>query len=232
MFSWRGAFMDGGVQPTRVRAVPQIRPRPRVQRLSKRVFDFAAALAGLVFLSPVLVVIAALVRLQDGGPAIFAHKRIGRDGVTFRCLKFRTMVTDADRRLRSLLMSDSAAAAEWLRDQKLRRDPRVTKLGRFLRKSSLDELPQLINILRGEMSVVGPRPIIAEEIPRYGELFDHYAAVNPGLTGPWQISGRNDVTYDERVALDAQYAAEWTVFGDIRIAFLTVPAVIFASGAS
>ena len=206
--------------------------RSRAQRAAKRTYDITAALAGLVFLSPAMVIVALFVKLQDGGPVLFAHRRIGKNGAAFKCYKFRSMVLDADKRLVALLASDPDAAEEWARDQKLRNDPRVTPLGRFLRKSSLDELPQLFNILKGDMSVVGPRPIVADEIVRYGAHFEAYKSVTPGITGPWQVSGRNDVTYDERVEMDAEYAANWTVAGDIWITLKTVPSVLFSRGAS
>lgn len=206
--------------------------RSRAQQAAKRVYDIAVAVAGLAFLSPALITVALLVRLGDGGPVLFAHRRIGKNGASFKCYKFRSMVLDADKRLEVLLASDPDAADEWARDQKLRNDPRVTPLGRFLRKSSLDELPQLFNILRGDMSVVGPRPIVADEIVRYGAHFEAYKSVTPGVTGLWQVSGRNDVTYDERVEMDAEYAATWTVAGDIWITLKTVPAVLLSRGAS
>ncbi|WBQ14333.1 sugar transferase [Hyphomonadaceae bacterium BL14] len=179
-----------------------------------------------------MLAISLAIRLHDGGPAVFAHTRIGKGGRWFKCLKFRTMVVDAEQRLSDLLNTDPEAAAEWAKDQKLSRDPRITALGRFLRKSSLDELPQLINILKGEMSVVGPRPIVAEEVVRYADLFEAYTSVKPGVTGLWQVSGRNDVPYEARVRLDAHYAAHWTVLGDIWIILKTVPAVVLSRGAS
>ncbi|MGY6627963.1 MAG: sugar transferase [Oceanicaulis sp.] len=206
--------------------------RSRLQNVCKRGLDVLIALCVLVFLSPVLIAIAIAVRLQDGGPAIFSHNRIGKNGQPFKCYKFRSMVIDAQARLDALLASDCDAAAEWARDQKLRKDPRITGLGRFLRKSSLDELPQLFNIIRGDMSVVGPRPIVADEVARYGGLFDAYASVRPGVTGLWQVSGRNDVSYDARVRLDAHYAVHWTVLGDIWIILKTVPAVVLGRSAS
>ena len=208
------------------------RNRSAVQRLGKRAFDILSALGGLIFLSPVMIALAVLIRFQDGGPAIFAHTRIGKNGRPFKCYKFRSMVMDAQGRLEALLASDADAAEEWARDQKLRNDPRVTALGRFIRKSSLDELPQLFNILKGDMSVVGPRPIIADEMVRYGSHIEDYLSVTPGVTGLWQVSGRNHVSYDERVQMDASYARTWTVAGDIWITLKTVPAVLMSRGAS
>lgn len=226
-------MIDGsGISVNSIRYTGSIRQRSKFQYATKRVLDICAALAGLFFLSPVMLVISMAIRLHDGGPAVFYHTRIGKDGRHFKCFKFRTMVVNAEQRLIDLLKSDSEAAAEWARDQKLRRDPRVTALGRFLRNSSLDELPQLINILLGEMSLVGPRPIVFDEVVRYGDLFMAYKAVKPGVTGLWQVSGRNNVSYCERVAMDARYAATWTVVGDIGIILRTIPVVIASRGAA
>jgi exopolysaccharide production protein ExoY len=168
--------------------------------------------------------------VQDGGPVVFAHRRIGRDGRHFRCLKFRSMAVDAEERLAELLARDPQARDEWERDHKLRNDPRVTKLGAFLRKSSLDELPQLVNVLKGEMSLVGPRPIVDAEAPKYGRRFRHYCAVKPGITGLWQVSGRNDTSYRARVAMDCVYAARRNALLDARIMLATIPAVLLSRG--
>lgn len=197
----------------------------------KRALDLLIAAPLAVFLSPLLLVLALAIRCSDRGPALFVQTRYGLGGRTFSCFKFRTMVADAGERLEALLAADPAAREEWARDRKLRNDPRITRFGRFLRKSSLDELPQLINILRGEMSIVGPRPIVREEIERYGRSFGHYCAVRPGVTGLWQISGRNDTTYEERVALDVEYVERWSIWLDLRIIALTLPAVLFSRGA-
>ena len=187
-------------------------------------------IALLVLLLPLLFVVAAMIYLQDGGPAVFAHRRIGLNGRSFFCLKFRTMAVDAEQRLAEVLATDPDARQEWERDHKLRRDPRVTPLGRFLRKSSLDELPQLINVLRNEMSLVGPRPIVDAEIARYGHRFEHYCAVKPGITGLWQVSGRNDVSYRTRVAMDCLYARNKSVALDAWIIAATIPAVLANRG--
>jgi len=203
---------------------------PMLGETSKRAFDIIFAVALLVLLAPLMLFIAAFVRLTSPGSAIFSHSRIGKDGVVFPCLKFRTMVTDADRRLAELLDNDEQARAEWERDQKLRNDPRITPIGRFLRSSSLDELPQLINILLGHMSVVGPRPIVEDEAQRYGVHFADYCAVRPGLTGPWQIGGRNDVSYQERVKLDVMYVRNRSFAYDIVICLKTVPALATSRG--
>jgi exopolysaccharide production protein ExoY len=154
------------------------------------------------------MLIAALVR-RDGGPAVFGHRRIGADGRTFRCWKFRSMVPDADKVLERLLATDNAARAEWEREYKLQDDPRITPLGKVLRVTSLDELPQLINVIKGEMSLVGPRPIVSDEIKRYGAAFHDYRRCRPGITGKWQVSGRNEIDYGTRVQLDQDYARRW-----------------------
>jgi lipopolysaccharide/colanic/teichoic acid biosynthesis glycosyltransferase len=198
--------------------------------LAIRLLDVTIALCVIIFALPLLVMIALSVISQDRGPAVFAHERIGLDGRMFRCFKFRSMVLDAEERLNELLERDPQARAEWARDHKLRRDPRITRVGDFLRKSSLDELPQLFNVLRGEMSIVGPRPIVAAEVVRYGRHFARYCAVKPGITGLWQVSGRNDVSYRRRVAMDCIYARRKSLAWDIKLLFLTVPAVLFASG--
>jgi exopolysaccharide production protein ExoY len=202
-----------------------------INGVSKRAFDLAIALALVVFVSPLLLAIWSLIRLSDGGHAIFRQQRFGREGRVFTCYKFRTMAVDADDRLDELLKRDSGAAAEWANGQKLRNDPRITPLGRFLRKSSLDELPQLINIIRGEMSIVGPRPIIHNEIVKYGDYYAYYTATRPGVTGLWQVSGRNLTSYQQRVALDAQYVREWTLLKDVIIILRTVPTILFGQGA-
>jgi lipopolysaccharide/colanic/teichoic acid biosynthesis glycosyltransferase len=195
-----------------------------------RAFDIVVALAAILFTAPLLIMIALGVKLHDGGPALFGHERIGMGGRTFRCLKFRSMVSDAETRLATLLATDPQARAEWARDFKLRRDPRITPLGDFLRRSSLDELPQLFNVLRGDMSIVGPRPIVRSEAVRYGARFESYCGVRPGITGLWQISGRNDTSYRRRVAMDAVYARSKCLSWDIKILLLTVPAVFLAKG--
>ena len=195
-----------------------------------RVLDVLIASAILVFIAPLMLVIAALIRFQDGGPALFRQSRVGYGGETFKCLKFRTMVIDAEARLNALLARDPEALREWKADHKLRKDPRITALGAFLRKSSLDELPQLFNVLKGEMSLVGPRPIVPAEIPRYGRWFSHYCTVKPGVTGLWQVNGRNDVSYQRRVALDVLYARTYGVRRYIQIMAATVPAVLLRSG--
>lgn len=195
-----------------------------------RALDLVVAVCALLFFAPLMVVVAFLVWLQDGGPIFFSQRRVGYAGRPFMCLKFRTMVVDADATLEVLLDRDPEARAEWARDRKLRRDPRVTALGQFLRKSSLDELPQLFNVLRGDMSVVGPRPIVDAEVPRYGRWFRYYRTMRPGMTGLWQVSGRNHVDYRRRVALDVLYVRRASFLYNVTILFRTIPAVLLRSG--
>jgi UDP-galactose-lipid carrier transferase len=199
-------------------------------RLLKMAFDQVGAAVLIVLLSPLLAAIALLVR-ADGGAALFGHGRIGAGGREFRCLKFRSMVTDADVVLRRLLEADPRAAAEWRATQKLRNDPRVTRIGQFLRRSSLDELPQLFNVLRGDMSLVGPRPIVRDEVRRYGRNIEYYYAARPGITGLWQVGGRSATGYEQRVGLDVWYVRNWTPWHDIAILLRTVPAVFLQRGA-
>lgn len=190
-----------------------------------RLMDILAASVALLFFLPTLVLIAVAVRAQDGGPVLFRQQRIGRGGRPFACLKFRSMVPDAEARLAEL------ADQEWAERRKLRRDPRVTPLGRFLRLSSLDELPQLVNVLIGDMSLVGPRPIVPDETPLYGRRFAAYCAVRPGLTGLWQVSGRNDVSYPRRIAMDVWLVRNLTVRTYLALILRTVPAVLARQGA-
>ncbi|PSC04013.1 sugar transferase [Alsobacter soli] len=192
----------------------------------KRVLDLAIALLALVLLLPIMLFIMALIRAKMGGPVIYSHTRVGQNGRPFSCLKFRTMVKDSDLALRRHLASDPAAAREWREFRKLHNDPRVTPLGAMLRKSSLDELPQLFNVLRGDMSCVGPRPVPADELERYGAHAADYARARPGLTGLWQTSGRNLRTYEERIALDCEYVQNWSLWSDVVILAKTIPAVM------
>ena len=209
------------------------KPRKFADQLSLdlcRFLDILIVLSVLIFIAPLMLAIAMMIRAQDGGPALFRQSRIGQGGNTFKCLKFRTMVIDAEARLNALLARDPDARKEWEADHKLRKDPRITAFGAFLRKSSLDELPQLFNVLKGEMSLVGPRPIVAAEVPRYGRWFAYYCAVKPGVTGLWQVNGRNDVSYRRRVALDVLYAKTVGVRRYVQIMAATVPAVLMRSG--
>jgi lipopolysaccharide/colanic/teichoic acid biosynthesis glycosyltransferase len=188
------------------------------------------ALLGLLFVLPLMIAVALAIWVQDRGPVLFAHRRVGRGGKPFYCLKFRSMALDSEARLAELLATDPAARAEWEADHKLRNDPRVTPLGVFLRKTSLDELPQLFNVLRGEMNLVGPRPIVEAEIVKYGSRFRHYCAVKPGITGLWQVSGRNDVSYRARVAMDTLYARRQSAVLDAWVIMATIPAVLARKG--
>lgn len=197
---------------------------------AKRVLDVIVASVALAALSPLFLFVAILLRLTDPGPVFFGHKRVGLGGKSFRCLKFRTMCVDADAVLARLLASDPLVAAEWEATRKLRRDPRISRIGRVLRDYSIDELPQLINVIRGEMSLVGPRPVVTSELTRYGNAAVHYLSARPGITGLWQVSGRSDTTYRMRVALDARYVTDWSLMGDIVILLRTVPAVLAARG--
>ena len=202
-----------------------------VGKTSKRVLDIVIALSGIVLLAPLLIICYAATVLTSRGPALFRHRRVGFNGKHFDCLKFRTMVTNAPERLRQLLESDPVAAAEWTTNRKLKHDPRVTAIGAILRKSSLDELPQLFNVLKGEMSIVGPRPVTDEELVRYASSIGSYLACRPGITGLWQVSGRSTTSYDKRVACDAFYARNWSLALDTKILIVTVPSLIVSEGA-
>jgi undecaprenyl-phosphate galactose phosphotransferase len=200
-------------------------------RLLKRGFDLVSSLAGLIILAPVLLAIAAAIYLYSPGPVIFAHTRVGIDGRPFRCYKFRSMVTNAQQVLADYLAANSAARREWAENFKLRDDPRVTPIGRFLRKSSLDELPQLFNVLTGDMSLVGPRPIVKDEIAKYGDLIADYYRVRPGITGFWQVNGRSDVDYETRVGMDSWYVRNWSFWLDIILLSRTFKVVMSGKGA-
>jgi undecaprenyl-phosphate galactose phosphotransferase len=201
-----------------------------VPRLLKRLFDVVGAAALLALLAPLFAYLSWRIR-QTGGAAIFSHQRVGRYGRAFGCLKFRTMVPDAEIVLRRFLEGDPQARVKWERDFKLKDDPRVTPIGALLRRTSLDELPQLWNVLKGEMSLVGPRPIIEEELQRYGDQVDYYLEARPGITGLWQISGRNDTTYEDRVALDCWYVRNWSLWYDLVILVKTISVVLQRRGA-
>lgn len=202
----------------------------RSSRFLKRTMDIVGSILIIIMLSPVLIVLYFLIK-KDGGNAIYGHPRIGRNGKTFKCLKFRSMVTNSKEVLEELLKNSPEARTEWEKDFKLKNDPRITKVGAFIRKTSLDELPQLFNVLKGEMSLVGPRPIVQEELERYEEDVDYYLMVKPGMTGLWQVSGRNDVDYDTRVYFDAWYVKNWSLWNDIAILFKTVNVVLNRDGA-
>ena len=201
----------------------------RLQTHAKRVFDIVAAFTLLLLLSPLLCVIGLLV-MRDGGPCVYRHARIGMNGKMFPCLKFRSMVPDADAALQRHLATDPEARAEWERDFKLRHDIRITRLGRFIRRTSLDELPQLWNVLRGDMSLVGPRPLRPFEVDALGDWQLRRQEVRPGITGLWQVLGRSDINWTERMQLDYTYARHWSIAADMGILFRTVGAVFHRKG--
>lgn len=220
----------------------EIRPKApnALQYLLKRTFDLIVGLLVLAAVLPVLLTISSLLALTERGPVFFRQLRVGKNGKDFWCYKFRSMRTDAQERLEELLANDPAARAEWAETQKLQNDPRITPLGHFLRKTSLDELPQIFNVLTGEMSLVGPRPIISPTIDGYpgdkayfhSPEFRYYAHCTPGITGLWQVSGRSDTRHEERVRLDRWYARNWTVWLDLMILFKTVQVVLFGKGSA
>lgn len=202
-----------------------------LNRYIKVAFDFVLTLLGSIVIAPILIFISVWIYLDSPGPIIFKHIRIGKDGKEFPCYKFRSMCVDANSRLEKLLEDDPVAKEEWAKDFKLKNDPRITKSGAFLRKTSLDELPQIFNVLKGEMSLVGPRPIIKAEMERYGDYINDYLMVKPGITGMWQVSGRNDIDYSERVLLDSWYVRNWNIWIDLVMLFKTFKVVIRKDGA-
>ncbi|CDO35058.1 Exopolysaccharide production protein exoY [Novosphingobium sp. KN65.2] len=195
-----------------------------------RLFDIVVAVALLVFALPFLVLLSAVLLVSDPGPLFYRHRRIGFRGRYFDCIKFRTMKVNGDAILAAHLRRNAAARQEWNATRKLRNDPRVTGIGALVRKLSLDEFPQLINVLRGEMSIVGPRPIVEAEVERYGRHFEHYCFVPPGLTGLWQTSGRSDTSYQQRVSLDVAYVSRKGLLLDTWLICKTVPTVMLARG--
>lgn len=199
--------------------------------LALRTLNQLAAAALLVAFAPVFLVVAFLIWRTDGAPIFFGHYRVGRHGRMFKCWKFRSMVVNSQEVLAHILASSPEAREEWAREQKLSHDPRITRIGAFLRKTSLDELPQLYNVLKGEMYLVGPRPITLAELDRYGNARWHYLHATPGMTGLWQVSGRSETTYDERVALDREYVEARSLWSDITILFKTVGVVLGKHGA-
>ena len=202
----------------------------RTSRFLKRAFDIVGALSIIIMLLPALLVLGFLVG-RDGGPPIYGHERVGMNGRKFKCLKFRSMVINSKEVLEEVLRTDPVARAEWDKDFKLKNDPRTTKVGHFIRKTSLDELPQLWNVVRGDMSLVGPRPVIEDELCRYAGDVDYYLMAKPGMTGLWQVSGRNDVDYETRVYFDSWYVKNWSLWNDIAILFKTVGVVLKRDGA-
>ena len=201
--------------------------------VAKRVLDVVAAGSALILLAPLFLILIRLV-VRDGGSAFYAQRRIGFQGREFRCFKFRTMVPNAELHLKAMLDADAALREQYERYWKLDNDPRVTKIGRLLRRTSLDELPQFINVLTGEMSLVGPRPRSVSEVAFMEAQFtlaSHYRNVKPGITGPWQVSGRNQLTLAEKAILDARYAQSWTLLGDLKLIFITCGVVLKGHGA-
>lgn len=195
----------------------------------KRTMDILGSIIGLIILSPVFLITTILILKEDRyGAVVFGHKRVGLNGNLFSCLKFRTMVHNAEDMLKNL---NPEQKKEYEETFKLKNDPRITKIGKFLRKTSLDELPQLVNILRGEMSIVGPRPIVTKELEKYGKYAEYYKSIKPGLTGLWQVSGRSDTSYEERVSLDMEYIVRRNTFLDIYIIFMTVIKIFKREGA-
>lgn len=200
-------------------------------RAVKRVFDVVMTLVGGLLISPILLGVALWVYRDSPGPVIYKHRRVGKDGREFDCYKFRSMCVDSAERLQKLLDTEPEARKEWETSFKLKNDPRITRSGAFLRKTSLDELPQLLNVLKGEMSLVGPRPIIQKEVPRYGEFIKEYYMVRPGITGMWQVSGRSDIDYPERVRMDSWYVHNWSIWLDIVMLWRTIKVVADRKGA-
>lgn len=196
----------------------------------KRLFDIIVTLFFIILLTPFWLIMWFIIS-RDGGPVLFSHSRVGRYGREFKCYKFRSMVTNSADVLAHLLATDATARAEWEKDFKLKNDPRITKIGHFIRKTSLDEFPQFFNVLKGDMSLVGPRPIVTKELERYGDKAKYYLMMRPGITGLWQVSGRNDVSYQTRVNMDMEYAQQWNFFKDIIILLKTVIVVGLRKGA-
>jgi len=197
----------------------------------KRTVDIFGCLALAPLLLPLCGIVILLIKFSSPGPAFFSHRRISKNGGFFSMWKFRTMCVNSDEVLEKYLASNTRAKEEWGRAHKLRKDPRVTRIGRFLRRYSLDELPQFWNVLRGDMSLVGPRPIIAAEVGKYGSCFACYCSVKSGMTGLWQVSGRSKVTYAERIALDCNYVREWSLWQDVKILAKTVSCFVDTDGA-
>ncbi|WP_255576369.1 MULTISPECIES: sugar transferase [Jannaschia] len=198
---------------------------------AKVFLDRATVGLGLLAIAPLLLVIAAVILILDGRPIFFGHERVGREGKSFKCWKFRTMVRNAEERLQFVLENDPKARAEWEETQKLKNDPRILPFGRVLRDLSIDELPQLWNVLRGDMSLVGPRPVTRGELAKYGPDRTSYLAVRPGLTGEWQVSGRSSVSFEERVAMDVEYVAKRSLVRDLTILLRTPAVVVKKTGA-
>lgn len=224
-------FSDTVHQPGPIKKTLFTLSRPGWRNLRKRAFDIVGAFLLILFFLPFMLIVVMALMIADGRPVFFSHTRIGRNGVPFGCLKFRTIYRSGDRLLQDRLRTDPVARAEWLAIRKLKNDPRVHPVGRFLRRTSLDELPQLFNVLAGQMSLVGPRPIVQAEMKEYGRRAGCYLALRPGITGLWQVSGRSDTSYGERVDLDERYFHQQSLLLDLRILFRTLRVVLLARGA-
>ena len=196
-------------------------------RFFKKLFDLLFSLLFLVFFLPLFIIISLLIKLSSRGPIFFSQKRIGKNNLSFKCIKFRTMYPEAKDILENLLMKNSSLRKEFEATHKIKNDPRITPIGKLLRKTSLDELPQFINVLRGEMSIVGPRPIVKEEKKKYGKNFKKVLSIKPGITGLWQVSGRNNLTYKKRVILDVNYVENYNFIMDLRILIRTFGVILF-----
>lgn len=232
--------MKNSLSDAKKRNTPLLTPHPIINGIScevkhlplKRLFDLAFSLGIIVLGFPLFIIITFLVRITSPGPAIYAQERIGRGGKKFQCYKFRSMYADADQRLEKLLASDPHLKAEWMATHKLKIDPRITPIGYFLRKTSFDELPQFWNVFLGDLSVVGPRPVIQTEIEMHlKEKAAKILSIRPGLTGIWQTSGRNNTTYAERVSFDEEYVDRQSFWLDISLIIKTIPVMIFSKGA-
>lgn len=199
--------------------------------LRKLAFDKLFSSLALLATLPLMIIIAIILFATNGGPIFFSHSRMGKDGKAFNCLKFRTMAADSQTQLQNILTFDPIAREEWRTHHKFTRDPRVTAFGRFLRRTSLDELPQFWNVLRGDMSIVGPRPISADETRAYGEHFVTYITVRPGITGVWQTSGRSNTSFSQRVVMDVDYIKNWSLRRDINLTWQTLGVIVVADGA-
>jgi exopolysaccharide production protein ExoY len=210
----------------------QARPRRPYGGALKRTSDIALAIVALLLLCPLLLLICLAVKVQDGGPVLFIQKRVGLNGARFPFLKFRSMVPDASAQLDRILAADPVAAREWNEKQKLTLDPRITPLGRLLRRTSLDELPQFVNVLAGHMSIVGPRPMLERQVGEYGGGFPLYCTARPGITGLWQVSGRNRVSFRRRAELDEVYLQRWSLSADVSLIVRTASVVFSCDGAS
>ena len=198
-----------------------------IYKIIKKFFDLLFSIFCLIFCLPLFIVISLLIKLNTRGPILYTQKRIGKNNIPFRCIKFRTMHPEAKDILENLLAKNSSIRKEFEETHKIKNDPRITAIGKFLRKTSLDELPQFINVLRGDMSVVGPRPIVKTEIPKYGQNLKKVLSVKPGITGLWQVSGRNNLTYKTRVMLDLNYVRNLSFIMDLRILIRTFGVILF-----